>query len=563
MKGRLSQDFLGARLVKSGVITEQQLDEALRSQNLKRGEKGLLGRVLVRLGYATEDDIAKVVAEAAGVTFVSLESYSVDAAATSTISADAAKRYKALPIAFEGDRLVVVMQHPTDILAIDDLRVLTGFEIQPVVAADSELEMAINKYAQSSVGFEQASEEDVTVAEDRFATTDEDMSKPAVQLANVVIAQAVNSNASDVHIEPYEKTLRIRFRIDGVLHDVMQPPRKMHASLVSRIKVMSNINIAERRVPQDGRMTLRIEGKTIDVRVASLPGSFGERLTLRLLDRSSKMITLEELGIFPEMLKRFKEVVKTPYGFILVTGPTGSGKSTTLYASLAAVDSVGKNVITIEDPVEYRMEGINQIQINPKAGLTFASGLRSILRSDPDIIMVGEIRDKETARIAIESALTGHLVFSTLHTNDAAGAISRLTEMDIEPYLSASSILCIMAQRLARVLCPECKQSYVMDRQSAERIPGLWKDGEESIKIYKASPDGCLRCSNTGYRGRMGIYELLFVTERIQRLTLERQSAGEIKKVAVSEGMLTLRQDGLAKVRRGVTSLEEVMRVIL
>jgi type IV pilus assembly protein PilB len=358
--------------------------------------------------------------------------------------------------------------------------------------------------------------------------------------------------------------LRVRFRIDGVLHDIMSPPRQIHAPLISRLKIMSNMNIAERRVPQDGRMTLKIEGKTIDVRAASLPASFGERITLRLLERTARTITLEELGISPDALKKYREAVATPYGFIPVTGPTGSGKSTTLYASLAAVDKVEKNVITVEDPVEYRMEGINQIQINPKAGLTFASGLRSILRSDPDIIMVGEIRDKETARIAIESALTGHLVFTTLHTNDAAGAITRMTEMDIEPYLSASSLIAILAQRLARLLCTQCKEAYTLRVEDAMLIPDLpIEPGEKHIKLYRQRQGGCMRCSNTGYSGRMGMYELLPVTESIQRMTLDRKSAREIKNKAIEEGMVTLRQDGMMKVKQGLTSIEEILRVIL
>ena len=358
--------------------------------------------------------------------------------------------------------------------------------------------------------------------------------------------------------------MRVRFRIDGVLHDVMHPPRRMHASLISRIKVMASMDIAERRVPQDGRMTLKIEGRTIDIRVASLPSSFGERLTLRLLDRSAELLTLEDLGVSPAILSKYTEAVNLPYGFVLVTGPTGSGKSTTLYASLQTVDRVQKNVITVEDPVERRMNGINQVQVNPRAGLTFASGLRSILRCDPDIIMVGEIRDKETARIGIESALTGHLVFATLHTNDAAGAISRLTEMDVEPYLTASAVVCVIAQRLARVLCPHCKVPYEITRGEAEEIEGFpVEPDDEQVTLYRSNPDGCLRCSDTGYQGRIGLFEVLFVTEEIQRMTLERRSSSEIKRQAIADGMVTLRQDGLKKVRDGFTSIEEVMRVVL
>ena len=553
-------NFLGTWLQKEGVITEAQLEDALNRQHTEKGARGLLGKTLVRLGYCTEDDIARVIASRSGVPFVSLESYPIDTAAVSTLSPDATKRYKALPIAFKGDKLIVAMQHPNDIMAVDDLRILTGFDIKAVVTPDTELDAAIEKYGRASMRLEH--DEDDAPPEEIPPETEESAERPAVQLANMIIAQAVGAKASDVHIEPYEKYLRIRFRIDGVLHDMLQPPRRMHASLVSRLKVMANMDIAERRIPQDGRISLKLEGRAIDVRVASLPTSYGERMTLRLLDRAATLISLEELGVAPEILARYREVIKIPYGFILVTGPTGSGKSTTLYASLSSVDRTSKNVITVEDPVEYRLEGMNQIQINPKAGLTFASGLRSILRSDPDIIMVGEIRDKETARIAIESALTGHLVFSTLHTNDAAGAVSRLTEMEIEPFLTASSLVCVMAQRLARVLCPNCKESYEMKRQDLEKIPGFpLENKEKTVQLYR--PVGCMRCSNTGYRGRIGIYELLFVSDQIQRLTLERKSARDIKEAAIAEGMVTLRQDGLLKVKQGLTSLEEVMRVVL
>jgi len=566
VKQRKMHELMGKRLVLEGVISQEQLDEALQHKDLKKGERGLLGRVLVTLGYCTEEDVAKVVAERAGVPFISLENYPVDAAAMVTVSAESARRYRALPIDFSDDRLVVAMEQPLDILALDDLRVLTGYNIKPVVATDSELEAAIKNYSQSSVGVEHSLDEsEVEEGQDPGETSyDVGSDRPAVQLANVILAQAVTAKASDVHIEVYEKNLRVRFRIDGVLHDIMTPPKQMHGALVSRIKIMSNINIAERRIPQDGRMTLKIEGKTIDVRVASLPASFGERLTLRLLERTARTITLEELGVAPEILKKFKGMINLPYGFIPVTGPTGSGKSTTLYASLAEVDRVVKNVITVEDPVEYRMEGINQIQINPKAGLTFASGLRSILRSDPDVVMVGEIRDKETARIAIESALTGHMVFTTLHTNDAAGAISRLTEMGVEPYLTASSVVGILAQRLTRRLCPQCTEEYTITREMAQKIPEFpLKPGEEKIKLYRPKSGGCMRCSNTGYSGRFGIYEFLVVTEEIQKLTLERASAREIKRMAVAQGMVTLRQDGLTKVRQGMTSIEEVLRVIV
>lgn len=561
MNLKQNNNYLGSWLVREGVITQEQLQEALNNQSSKQGKKTFIGQSLIELGFCSEDDIAKVIAKRAGVPFVSLENYPIDPAALTTISNDAIKRYRALPIGFSEGKLLVAMQRPTDIMVIDDLRLLSGFDIKPVFAPDSELEVTIEKQSRTSIEFDKT-EEEVTSDDEILGDSEDSEQKPAVQLANMTISQAVSTKASDIHIEPYEKNSRVRFRIDGVLHDIMEPPLKIHASLVSRIKVMANMDIAERRIPQDGRMSLKVEGKNIDIRVASLPTSFGERLTLRLLDSSGRVITLEDLGVNPSILQKYKDVIKMPYGLILVTGPTGSGKTTTLYASLGSVDRVLKNVITVEDPVEYRMTGINQIQINPQAGLTFATGLRSILRNDPDIIMVGEIRDKETAKIAIESAMTGHMVFSTLHTNDASGAISRLTEMGVEPFLISSSLVCVLAQRLVRLLCPHCKEKYEKTREELKIITDFpLESWENTITLYQ--PKGCMRCSNTGYRSRVGVYELLFISENIQRLALERASARDIKKTAVAEGMITLREDGLIKVKQGITSLEEVMRVVL
>lgn len=560
MKLEPGTSYLGLQLVKAGVITQEQLNRALQCQAVKNGGKCLLGRVLVQCGYCTEEDIALAIARQAGVPYVSLESYELDPEAMSLLPPEAARRYRALPIGFDNDRLVVAMERPNDVIAIDDLRLMTGQEIQPVVCPDSELSAAIERFSRASTEVEQAEEEEPV--QEVVAGPEEATEKPAVHLARLIFNQAVQAGASDVHIEPLEKALRVRFRIDGVLHDVLRPQRRLHPALVSRIKVMANMDIAERRVPQDGRITLRVEGKTIDVRVASLPTAYGEKLIMRLLDRSGRLITLEELGFPPGELAKYREMISLPHGFILVTGPTGSGKSTTLYATLAVLNSVEKHIITVEDPIEYRLDGVSQVQVNPRAGLTFAAGLRSILRSDPDIIMVGEIRDQETARIAVESALTGHLVLSTLHTNDAAGAITRLGDMGIEPFLTASSLVCVVAQRLARLLCPHCKEPYELRGKELAQIPDFpLAPGEEAVQVFR--PRGCLRCSNTGYRGRLGIYELLIVSERIRRLTLERRPGQEIKEAAVEEGMVTLRRDGLLKVREGLTSLEEVMRVVV
>ena len=560
----VKKDGLGRLLVESGEITEEQLATALKYNQEKesKGARGLLGQTLIELGYSTEEAITRAIARQAGVEFVSLENYEIDSTAAALIDPETARRYQALPIGFEQGRLVVAMMYPKDIITIDDLRLLTGFDIKPVCVADSELKIAIEQYARSSAAIEQEDDSIPEVVEEEPAG---DVSeKPAVQLANLIFNQAVRNGASDIHIEPQEKSLRVRFRIDGVLHEVMQPPHRLHPSLVSRIKVMAGMDIANRLVPQDGRTTIKVDGRVIDCRVASLPSAFGEKLTLRLLERHARLITLPELG-FPEaQFSRFRKILNLPYGCILVTGPTGSGKSTTLYASLVELNKVEKNIITVEDPIEYRLNGINQVQVNPRAGLTFANGLRSILRSDPDIIMVGEIRDRETARIAVESALTGHLVLSTLHTNDAAGAITRLSDMDVEPYLTASAVAAVLAQRLVRLLCKQCRESYTLTREELlASIPDFPLDDADGDRITLYRPRGCLRCSNTGYVGRMGVFELLVMSDAIRRLALQRASAGEIAAVAISEGMTTLRRDGLLKVKQGLTTIEEVMRVLI
>lgn len=558
-----NKDGIGTLLVESGDITSEQLEIALRYnwEKERMGGRGLLGKTLVEMGFTSEKVITQAVARQIGVEFVSLESYNIDPAAAALVEPEVARRYQALPIGFDDGRLVVAMMHVNDIITIDDLRLLTGYEVKPVCVADGELKAGIEQYARFSTDLEMQDED---LVEDEEHSESVDVSeKPAVQLTNLIFNQAARDGASDVHIEPQEKSLRVRFRIDGVLHEVMQPPHRLQASLISRIKVMSGMDIANRRVPQDGRITLKVDGRVIDFRVASLPSVYGEKLTLRLLDSNAQVITLSELGFPAGQLSLFKKLISLPYGCILVTGPTGSGKTTTIYAALVELNQVEKHIITIEDPIEYRLDGINQVQVNPRAGLTFSTGLRSILRNDPDIIMVGEIRDRETARIAVESALTGHLVLSTLHTNDAAGAVTRLGDMDIEPYLTASSVVAVLAQRLVRLLCRHCKEPYAMSREevlaAAPDFP--LGEGEAEVSLYK--PGGCLRCSNTGYKGRKGVYELLVISDAIKQMTLQRRSSGEIAEVAVKEGMITLRQDGLAKVKQGLTTLEEVMRVLI
>jgi len=559
------RDGIGEMLVQNGEITREQLDNALEMhrEKLQKGARGLLGQTLIDLGYTTEEAVTRAIAHQANVDYVPLQEYKVDKAAASLLDPDSARRYNALPIGFENSRLVVAMMHPNDIVTIDDLRLITGYEIKPVCVSDSELKMAIEQYTQATTAIETGEDDyypEEEEAKEELQTSADD--KPAVQLANLILNQAIRNGASDVHIEPQERSLRVRFRIDGVLHETMQPPARLHPSLVSRIKVMAGMDIANRRVPQDGRTTLKLNGRVIDLRVASLPSAYGEKLTMRLLDRSERLITLPELG-FPEtQLKKFYRTIHKPYGCVLVTGPTGSGKTTTLYAALSELNSVEKHIITVEDPIEYRLSGINQVQVNPRAGLTFATGLRSILRNDPDIIMVGEIRDRDTARIAIESALTGHLVLSTLHTNDAAGALTRLGDMDIEPYLTASSVVGVLAQRLVRVLCKQCRNPYTISRKEIQSNVSDFPmaKGEQEVTLYSAH--GCLRCGNTGYRGRTGVYELLIMTDNIRDMVLQRYSAGAIAEAAVKEGMITLRRDGFFKVREGITTLEEALRVL-
>ncbi|MEG2039119.1 MAG: ATPase, T2SS/T4P/T4SS family [Oscillospiraceae bacterium] len=554
---------LGNRLVLDGIITEDQLTYALECQAdiASEGQKSKLGTILVQLGYCTDDDIANAVSQNSGLSLISLNNTPVDMDAASLISSAIAQKYQLLPISFDGKKLRVAMQNPNDLMAIDDLHIITGREIIPVIAPDIELKAVIEQFANISNSVESITEDD---DEDiSFISDDNNPDKPAVLLTGQILNNAIRAGASDIHIEPQERSMRVRYRIDGVLHEVMQQPSSIHASVTSRIKVMGSMDIAERRIPQDGRATVKIDNKTIDIRIASLPSAYGETLTLRLLNRSSKVITVSELGFPDQQMTRFMNTLNIPYGFLLVTGPTGSGKSTTLYAALSELNTIDRNIITLEDPIERRVAGLNQIQMNTRAGMTFASGLRSILRSDPDVIMIGEIRDQETAKIAVESALTGHFVLSTLHTNDAASAVTRLGEMGVEPFLTAASLVGVIAQRLVRVLCPRCKEAYTLTKKIiSETIPDFPLDpDEEEVVIYR--PVGCLACNNTGFKGRHGVYEFLMMSDEIKKLILESASLKEIHDVAIKQGMVSLRSDGLLKVKQGITSIEELLRVIV
>jgi type IV pilus assembly protein PilB len=552
---------LGDILVEEGLISSEQLERALLEQS--RTDQ-LLGRILIDLKMVKESDLMAALAKQIGFRFVDLSDYTVDAAAAMLIPDQVARRYRALPIGYEDSKLLVAMADPANLFALDDIRTITGMDIQPVVATAADIETAIHKYNRMDQSVQQMASEAATAAEDDIAALEGIAAAveeaPIVKMVNLLISQALADRASDIHVEPTEKDVRIRYRIDGVLQEVMRSPKSIQAGLISRLKVMADINIAERRVPQDGRVGLTVGGKSIDLRVATLPTVFGEKIVLRVLDKSAVPLKLEDLGFADSAYKRYREAFTKPYGAILVTGPTGSGKSTTLYATLNIVNKVDKNIITIEDPVEYRLHGINQMQMNTRAGLTFASALRSILRADPDIIFVGEIRDRETALIAIEAALTGHLVMSTLHTNDAPSSLPRLVEMGVETYLVASAIDCVVAQRLARKLCSRCREGYTPDRTALEEAGFPEHQWPEVKEMFRAV--GCASCSKTGYRGRLGLYEVMPMTEEIERLVVERASSEEIRRSARRDGMITLREDGLEKVRLGLTSIEEVLRVV-
>jgi type IV pilus assembly protein PilB len=549
---------LGQILIEQGLITQEQLEKALEEH---RSSPKSLGRVLIDMGLIREQDLVRALSEQVGLEFVDLTEYSVEAVAVTLLPEQLARRYRALPIAERDGKLLVAMSDPANVYALDDIRAITNREVQPVVATASDIEQAIRKYSNMEGQLEETMKEAAEGLEDDDIQVDDALEEaPIVKLVQAIMTQAVGDRASDVHIEPNERDVRVRFRVDGVLHEVMHSPKNIQNGFISRIKVMADLNIAEKRVPQDGRFSMKVGGRALDLRVATLPTVWGEKVVIRVLDKSQALFKLEDLGFLEESYKRFEASFRRPYGAILVTGPTGSGKSTTMYATLNILNQIDRNIITVEDPVEVRLPGVNQMQIHSKAGLSFASALRSILRADPDTIMIGEIRDRETAMIAVESALTGHLVLSSLHTNDAPSAITRLTEMDVETFLVASAVDCIIAQRLARKLCDRCKEAYqpdVYELDAAGYPEYVWP---EIAKLFRAA--GCSSCANTGYRGRIGMYEVMPMTEELERLTVDRASSDQMKAVAIEQGMRTLRDDGLEKARNGMTSIEEVARVV-
>jgi len=556
---------LGDVLVEQGWITPEGLEDGLAAQ-AENGEK--LGQILVQQKKINERELLEALALQLDLEVMeSIDDKELRFDLVEKLPIQYLKKHLIFPFQSEHGILQMAVNDPLDLEVLDDLRILFGVdEIKPVLVPAREIVSAINRtYGQANDTAEQIiqdmdqgeeSHHLFTDLEEGGDLLDETSEAPIIKLVNHVFAQAVKSQASDIHIEPYQQHLQVRFRLDGVLHNVLSPPRRLHAAIVSRIKVMARLDIAEKRLPQDGRMEVKIGERLVDVRVSCLPTAFGERVVLRLLEKSGKLLSLGEIGLTSAALAEMKRLLQLSHGIILVTGPTGSGKTTTLYAALSYINSPDKNILTIEDPIEYQMDGIGQMQVNPKINLTFAGGLRSMVRQDPDVILVGEIRDRETADIAIHAALTGHLVFSTLHTNDAASAVTRLTDMEIEPFLVSSAVQAIIAQRLVRVLCPHCKEPYEPEEAQWNEL-GTTKD--VAGPIFRAK--GCEKCLETGYRGRTGIYEFLRMTESIKGLVLQTSDANQIGKAARKEGMVSLRQDGIQKVIEGKTTVSEVLRV--
>ncbi len=557
VRGR-SSGFVTDVLVDLGFVGDEIARQAIEAARTAARPPE---RLLIEQGAVTADQLSRAVAERYGLDHVDLTAYQVDMAAANLISVNTARRYQALPIGFvDKETLLVAMADPTNVLAVDDIQIATALDCRVAVAAEEDIEALIGRLNTLQSAVSEAVIEGEAEGEDELAeVADMEVSAedaPVIKLVYSILGQAVGEGASDVHFEADEGEMRVRFRVDGVLREAAHVPKRMVNAVVSRVKIMSDLNIAEKRVPQDGRVSVTVEDRRVDLRVTTLPTQRGEGATIRILDKENAQRTLDDLGMDGTARERFEEAFHQAYGAVLVTGPTGSGKSTTLYAALQEINDVSRNIITIEDPVEYRLSGINQINVNRKAGLDFATGLRSILRADPDIVMVGEIRDGETARISIEAALTGHMMLTTLHTNDAPGAITRLTKMGIEAFLTASAVDCVVAQRLARRLCSHCKRRTIVPPQAlAEADIRLGGD----LEGY--DPVGCSRCNQSGYRGRVGIFSVMRMSERIKEMTVAQAPEAEISTVAREEGMLTLREDGIGKIRAGLTSLEEVIRV--
>jgi len=564
---------IGDMLLKAGLISGEQLEKALKEQ---QNTSGRLGSILVKLGYITEDEIVQFLSKQFNVPAVNLSEYKIDDNILKLIPAHIAQKYGVVPLSRLGRVLTVAIVNPNDMLAMDDIKFSTGFDVRPVVASEAAIWSAIDKYYGSAgmlqdmmkaldEAMESEEESELELLEEEKEEQGDTASEmaaaiensPAAKLINQLIAEAVQRRATDIHIEPYEKEIRVRMNVDGVLHEVMNPPHRMKASLVARTKIISKLKVEEKRLPQDGRIRMMIQNKPIDIRVSIVPTAFGEKVAMRILDRSNVSFDFKDLGFEEGPLKHLIKGITTPFGIVLVTGPTGSGKTTTLYACLEYVNKPDVNIMTAEEPVEYSLVGINQVPVKEEGGTTFAAALKAFLRQDPNIIMVGEIRDRETAEIAIRSSLTGHLVMSTVHTNSAALTVTRLVDMGVEPFMIASSLLCVESQRLVRRICPYCKEEYRPEERLAAEFIGRHADFK-NMKFYRGR--GCAECRNTGYKGRLGLYEILPITPAIRDLILQRAPTDQIEKKAVEEGMSTLRRDGIIKVGKGLTTLEEVIK---
>jgi type II secretion system protein E len=557
--------LLGKILLDLNLVSPEKLEIALKEQSsFGKATPHRLGSILVNLGFISESDMMNALSSQLGLKFLKFSEYPKTIPNGSYPTVKFMKQYKFVPIGMDENVIKVAMLDPLNEYVIESLQVFSDRELEICLSSEKDIMEAIEQYFGSSVQMtsimegmreEEADTEEIDLQEDVHHLRDMAFEAPIVKLVNMLITRAVESRTSDIHIEPFETNLKVRYRIDGALTEVESLPKRIQPAVISRIKIMSRLNIAERRLPQDGRIKLRVSGRDIDLRVSTIPTAFGESIVMRILDRGTTLVVLEYLGFPENTLAGYKDLIHTPYGMLLVTGPTGSGKTTTLYASLNKINSDDKKIITVEDPIEYQIDGINQIQVKPQIGLTFANGLRHIVRQDPDIIMVGEIRDIETAEISIHSALTGHLVFSTLHTNDAPGAVTRLLDMGIEGFLVSSSLIGVLAQRLVRVICPKCKEPFKPEQGIMDRMGFT----EDNITVYHGV--GCEECRNTGYSGRTGIFELMIADSEMRRLILERASSDIIRKRAVSNGMQVLRDNGLDKVKQGITTIEEVLRV--
>jgi type IV pilus assembly protein PilB len=576
----MAVEKLGDMLTKAGLVTKEQLEEAMA---LQKTNGGRLGYNLVKLGYVKDEDITALLSEQYGVPAINLEHFDIDEAVIKLLSPDVVRKYLVLPIDRTGATLTLAMADPTNVFAMDEITFMTGYNVEPVVAAESAIKASLDKYYGSVSGIQEASYEDIIdeyqqsgMADEADANVEEveeeeaiDPTKlaadsqdaPVVKLVNKVLTDAVKKGASDIHVEPYEKDYRIRFRIDGILYEQIRPPYKLKEAIASRMKILAKLDIAEKRLPQDGRIKLKMKidekTKEIDYRVSTIPTLWGEKIVMRLLDKEGLKLDLTKLGFEPESMKRFEAAIARPYGMVLVTGPTGSGKTNTLYSAIGQLNDTETNIMTAEDPVEFNMQGCNQVQMKEEIGLNFASALRSFLRQDPDIVLVGEIRDFETGEIAIKAALTGHLVLSTLHTNDAPATISRLMNMGIEPFLVATSVHLVQAQRLVRRICQKCKEEYHMPKEALIEI-GMTPEEAETAKIFKGR--GCDNCNGTGNRGRIALMEVMAIGEEIKEMILTGATTLDLRRKALEEGMISLRRSGIAKILAGNSSVEEVVR---